>query len=171
MVAQGEALGNRRKVLSSPERARQNCRMPQSLAALHVHLIFSTKDRTPFLGENVREPLHGYLAGVLKEIECHPIIINSMPDHIHLLFDLARTIAISRVVEALKTGSSKWLKTRDAKLAHFAWQSGYGAFAVSESNVTAVREYIRDQAEHHRARSFQDEFRAFLERHSLAYDE
>ena len=145
--------------------------MPHSLAALHVHLIFSTKDRRPFLTEDVREALHGYLAGVLKEIECHPIIIKSMEDHIHLLFDLGRTVAISRVGEALKTGSSKWLKTRGPNLAHFAWQSGYAAFAVSESNVGAVRDYIRAQAELHRTRSFQDEFRAFLERHRLAYDE
>ena len=98
--------------------------MPQSLAALHVHLIFSTKDRTPFLIENVRSDLHGYVAGILKETNCHPIIINSMEDHIHLLFDLGRTVAISKVVEASKTGSSKWLKTRDPKLAQFAWQSG-----------------------------------------------
>jgi REP element-mobilizing transposase RayT len=145
--------------------------MPQSLAALHIHLIFSTKDRAPFLIENVRADLHGYLAGILKEIDCHPIIINSREDHIHLLFDLSRTVAISRAVEAVKTGSSKWLKTRDPKLAHFAWQSGYGAFAVSESNVLAVHDYIRDQAEHHRTRSFQNEFRAFLERHRLAFDE
>ncbi len=145
--------------------------MPQSLAALHVHLIFSTKDRTPFLVENVRVDLHGYMAGILKEIDCHPIIINSMEDHIHLLFDLGRTVAMSRAVEAVKTGSSKWLKTRAPKLAHFAWQSGYGAFAVSESSVLAVHDYICGQAEHHRTRSFQDEFRAFLERHGLAFDE
>lgn len=145
--------------------------MPQSLAVLHLHLIFSTKDRTPFLFSGIREALHSYLAGVLKEIGCHPIIINSMDEHIHLLFDLGRTVAISQVVESLKTGSSKWLKTRDPKLAHFAWQSGYGAFAVSESNVPAVLEYIRDQAEHHQTRTFQDEYRVFLERHGLTYDE
>jgi REP element-mobilizing transposase RayT len=107
----------------------------------------------------------------MQEIGCHPIIINSMDDHIHLLFDLGRTVAVSQVVEAVKTGSSKWLKPRDPKLARFAWQSGYAAFAVSESNLAEVREYIRNQAEHHRARSFQDEFRAFLERHRVAFDE
>jgi len=145
--------------------------MPQSLAALHVHLIFSTKDRAPFLIEDIRAPLHGYLAGILQEIACHPIIINSMDDHIHLLFDLGRTVSISQVVEAVKTGSSKWLKTRDPGLAQFAWQSGYAAFAVSESNLTEVCEYIRNQVEHHRTRSFQDEFRAFLGRHRMAFDE
>jgi putative transposase len=124
--------------------------MPQSFAALHVHLIFSTKDRFPFLFEEIRAPLHGYLSGILKKIGCHPIIINSTEDHAHLLFNLGRTIAISEVVEAVKTGSSKWLKGRDPKLARFAWQAGYGAFAVSESNLTAVHAYINDQAEHHR---------------------
>ena len=111
--------------------------MPQSLAALHVHLIFSTKDRAPFLIENVRADLHGYMAGILNEIDCHPIIINSMADHIHLLFDLARTVPVSRAVEAVKTGSSIWLKTRDPKLANFAWQSGYGAFA--SANQTCLQ--------------------------------
>jgi REP element-mobilizing transposase RayT len=153
------------------ERAKQISPMPQSLAALHVHLIFSTKDRAPALIEDVRSALHGFLAGVLQEIGCHPIIINSMEDHVHLLFDLGRTVAISQVVEAVKTGSSKWLKTRNPRLARFAWQSGYGAFAVSESSLGEVRDYISRQAEHHRARSFQDEFRAFLGRHRVAFDE
>jgi REP element-mobilizing transposase RayT len=145
--------------------------MPQSLAALHVHLIFSTKDRAPLIFEETRTALHGYLAGILEKVGCHPIIINSREDHVHLLFDLGRTIAISQVVEAIKTGSSKWIKTRDPKLSQFAWQAGYGAFAVSESNLASVRDYISNQAEHHRANSFQDEFRKFLDRHRLPYDE
>jgi putative transposase len=145
--------------------------MPQSLAALNVHLIFSTKDRMPFLRDHIRAPLHAYLAGILEQIGCHPLLINSVEDHVHLLFNLGRTVAISQAVEALKTGSSKWLKTHDPELASFAWQSGYGAFAVSQSNLSAVQDYIATQAEHHRTTSFQDEYRTFLERHDLAYDE
>jgi REP element-mobilizing transposase RayT len=102
---------------------------------------------------------------------CYPIIINSMDDHVHLLFDLGRTVAISQVVQEVKTSSSKWLKGQNSKLEPFAWQAGYGVFAVSESNVAAVRAYISNQAEHHRTKSFQDEFRAFLAKHGLAFDE
>jgi putative transposase len=145
--------------------------MPQSLAVLHVHLIFSTKERASFLFEEVRDPLHAYMAGILKEIGCYAVIINSMADHINLLFNLGRTNSISQVVEAVKTGSSKWLKTRDPRLAGFAWQAGYASFAVSESNLASVREYVANQAEHHRQRSFQDEYRAFLKRHGVAFDE
>jgi REP element-mobilizing transposase RayT len=145
--------------------------MPQSLAVLHVHLIFSTKDRAPFLLEGIRGDLHAYLSGILEEIGCHVVLVNSMEDHVHVLFNLGRTVAISQAVEALKTGSSKWLKPRDPKLARFAWQAGYAAFAVSESNLAAVREYISNQAEHHRKKSFQDEIRAFLDRHRVTYEE
>ncbi len=138
---------------------------------MHTHLIFSTKDRAPLLFDEVRDPLHAYVAGILKEIGCHAVIINSMADHVHVLFNLGRVNGISHVVEAVKTGASKWLKTRDPRLAKFAWQSGYASFAVSESNLESVREYVANQAEHHRERSFQDEYRAFLKRHGIAFDE
>jgi putative transposase len=145
--------------------------MPQSLAIQHTHLIFSTKDRAPFLFEEIRTPLHAYVAGILQEIGCYTVIINSVADHTHLLFNLGRTVAISQVVESVKTGSSKWLKTRDPNLADFAWQSGYASFAASVSNLEIVREYVADQAEHHRERSFQDEYRAFLKKHGVSFDE
>jgi REP element-mobilizing transposase RayT len=92
-------------------------------------------------------------------------------DHAHLLFDLARTVSISQVVEDVKKSSSKWIKTQGAEFAAFAWQSGYGAFAVSESNVESVRQYIANQREHHQKKTFQDEYRAFLKRHNVAFDE
>jgi REP element-mobilizing transposase RayT len=145
--------------------------MPQSLASLHVHLIYSTKNREAVLSESVRESLHAYMAKVLMNLECHPIIINSMEDHVHILFDLARTFAVSQVVEDVKKSSSKWIKTQGPGFATFAWQAGYGAFAVSESNVADVCEYIARQKEHHQKKSFQEEYRAFLTRHKVAYDE
>jgi putative transposase len=145
--------------------------MPQSLARLHVHLVFSTKQRVPFLSDTVRDSLHRYMAVVLQDLGCPATLINSVEDHVHVLFELSRTVAVSAVVEDVKRSSSKWIKTQGAEFADFAWQAGYGAFAVSESNVMSVREYIVGQREHHRKRTFQDEYRAFLERHGIAFDE
>ncbi len=145
--------------------------MPQSLARLHIHLVFSTKHRERFITDSIQPTLHAYMATVLQNLGCAPVLINSVEDHAHLLFDLARTVSISQVVEDVKKSSSKWIKTQDPSFATFAWQSGYGAFAVSESNVESVREYIANQREHHRKKSFQDEYRSFLKKHNVAYDE
>jgi REP element-mobilizing transposase RayT len=99
------------------------------------------------------------------------VLINSVEDHVHVLFELARTVALSSAVEDVKKASSKWIKTQGGEFNGFAWQAGYGAFAVSESNVPAVREYVANQQEHHRKKSFQEEYRVFLERHQIAFDE
>ena len=145
--------------------------MPQSLARLHIHLVFSTKNREPLITDPVRDSLHAYMATVLQNFDCPSALINSVEDHVHILFELGRTVAVSRAVEEVKKASSKWLKTQGAEFAGFAWQAGYGAFAVSESNVAVVREYIANQREHHRKKPFQEEYRAFLQRHRVAFDE
>lgn len=111
------------------------------------------------------------MATVLRNLDCAAVLINSVEDHVHILFELARTMSVSQAVEQVKKSSSKWIKTQGAEFAGFAWQAGYGAFAVSESNVPAVRDYIARQQEHHRCKSFQDEYRAFLERHGVAFDQ
>ena len=145
--------------------------MPQSLSKLHVHLIFSTKNRDPKLTDTVRDPLHAYMATALASLGCTAVLINSVEDHVHILFDLSRTVAVSRVVEEVKKSTSKWIKTQGPEFAGFAWQAGYGAFAVSESQVDVIRAYIAGQREHHRKRTFQEEFRQFLQRHGIAFDE
>ena len=145
--------------------------MPQSLARVHVHLIFSTRNRERLLDDRVRAPLHAYMASVLQNGKCHPLIINSVTDHVHILFELARTVSLSDAVEEVKKASSKWIKTQGESFARFAWQGGYGAFSVSESNRIAVRQYIRGQEEHHRVKTFQEEFRAFCSRHGVKIDE
>ena len=145
--------------------------MPQSLARLHIHIVFSTKNREHLIADPVRDSLHRYMASVLQNLGCAPVLINSVEDHAHLLFDLARTISISQAVEDVKKSSSKWIKTQGPEFAGFAWQADYGAFAVSESNVETVRAYIANQREHHRTKTFQEEYRAFLERHNVAFDE
>ena len=145
--------------------------MPQSLARLYVHLIFSTKHREPVLTERVRDSLHAYMATVLQNFECPPVLINSVADHVHVLFELGRTVAVSRAVEEVKTTSSKWIKTQGAEFAGFAWQAGYGSFSVSESIMPTVRNYLANQREHHRVKSFQEEYRSFLEKHGVDFDE
>jgi len=145
--------------------------MPQSLACLHIHLIFSTKNRERTITDSIRDLLHSYMATVLQNLGCAPLLINSVEDHVHLLFDLARTVPVSHVVEDVKKSSSKWIKTMGAGFGTFAWQSGYGAFAVSESNVDVVRSYIARQREHHHRKTFQEEYREFLLRHRIAFDE
>src|SRR5437867_647155 len=135
--------------------------MAQSLAKILIHLVYSTKNRQPLLTDNVREELHCYTAGILKEWESPAILINSVEDHIHILFSLSKNHSVSRIVEEAKKGSSKWLKTKASSLADFHWQNGYGAFSVSQSAVEEVRKYIANQKEHHHKKTFQEEFREF----------
>jgi REP element-mobilizing transposase RayT len=143
--------------------------MAQSLASLHIHLVFSSKNRAAVIRDGVRDALHGCMAQVLKNIGCSPILINSMDDHVHILFDLARTAAVSRVVEEVKKSSSRWMKTQG--VSGFSWQSGYGAFAVSRSRLDAVRKYVAEQHQHHQKRGYQDELRQLLVGHQIEFDE
>ena len=146
--------------------------MPQSLSKVWTHLIFSTKGRYPFLSEpSFRNHLHAYLAAILKANHCPTLIVGGVSDHVHALFVLSKNHSIADVVYELKRSSSKWAKTQDATLKEFHWQSGYGAFSVSESHVDAVRKYIERQEQHHRRRSFEEEFREFLKKYKLDYDE
>ena len=145
--------------------------MPQSLARIYLHLIFSTKDRAPVINDKIRDALHAYMATVVKNLGCHANLINSVKDHVHLLFELGRTVAVSEVVENVKKSSSKWIKTQPTGAADFAWQNGYGVFSVSHSNLESVRDYIASQREHHRKRTFQEELRTLLEKHGVEYDE
>jgi len=145
--------------------------MSQSLARLHVHLVFSTKHRSPWLHDGVRDSVHAYIAVLLNDIGCPTILINSVEDHVHILFELGRTTTLSAAVERLKKASSKWIKTQGAEFSGFAWQAGYGAFSVSESNVPSVRRYIAGQREHHRSKPFQEEYRTLLARHRVVFDE
>jgi putative transposase len=144
--------------------------MPQSLANLLTHLIFSTKNRAPLLADkDLRQRTHAYLAAALKDLQCPVLIIGGVADHVHILCQLAKTQSISSVMEHLKVSSSKWLKTQAIK--GFGWQRGYGAFSVSQSHVSLVIRYIENQEEHHRTITFEEEFRSFLKRYRVAFDE
>ena len=145
--------------------------MPQSLSRILVHLVFSTKDRVPVLTPTICGELHPYLAVVLRDNDCPSLKVGGVTDHVHLIFGLSRTSIVAKVVETVKTSSSKWIKTKGAEFATFHWQGGYGAFSVSESNAQAVVTYIATQEEHHRRMTFQEEYRKFLDRHHVPYDE
>jgi REP element-mobilizing transposase RayT len=146
--------------------------MPQSLANILVHTIFSTKDRHPFLRDlELREELHRYLGGILTNLACPPIIVGGVDDHVHLLNGLSRTCEPAAMVKELKRGSSLWLKTKGPKMKDFAWQSGYGIFSIGFSQIETARNYIAGQEEHHRKISFQDELRQLLQRYEIKFDE
>jgi REP element-mobilizing transposase RayT len=145
--------------------------MPQSLAKIVVHVVFGTKNGEGFLEEDVRKGCFAYIAGALKNLGCVPIIVGGTEDHVHVLCLLSKNVAACKVVEQIKTGSSKWMKTQSEKFAGFQWQNGYGVFSVSQSAVETVTAYIASQREHHRKVSFQEEFRRFLERYEIEYDE
>ena len=166
--AQGNALGLRGPKTASPEGA-EVAAVPQSLARIVVHLIFSTKNREPFIHREVRGSLHAYLTGILQNVKCPSLQTGGTADHVHSLFSLARTSTVAEVVEAVKKSSSKWMKQQGVE--NFSWQAGYGAFSVSESQVRKVVAYISRQEEHHRRQTFQDEFRGFLLRHGVVHDE
>jgi putative transposase len=146
--------------------------MPQSLSAVYIHLVFSTKERRPFLRDNdMRAALHAYLGATSKMMECPPIIVGGIEDHVHILARLARTITQAEWAKELKRVSSLWLKEQDSHYSDFHWQGGYACFSVSESNLAQVKRYIANQEEHHRKISFQDELRALLSKHGLEWDE
>ena len=145
--------------------------MPQSLSFLLIHVVFSTKDRAPNLDSSIRPALYAYLATVARNTDCECYRVGGVADHVHLAIRLSRTITTAKLVEELKTSSSKWLKTQSPTLEAFAWQRGYGAFSVGASDLDALRQYIDNQEEHHRKRTFQDEYRAILTKYGIEYDE
>ncbi len=146
--------------------------MPQSLAKILVHTVFSTKDRHPFLRDKpLRDELHCYLGGILANLDCQPLIVGGVEDHIHMLSTLSRTREASEMVKEVKRGSSLWLKTKGSDLHDFSWQNGYGMFSIGFSQIEAVRKYIAGQENHHRKISFQDEFRELSKRYEIEFDE
>ena len=151
--------------------------MPQSLARIPLHLVFSTADRQRvFLTLQMRDAVAGYITGILKKLGCPVIRIGVATDHVHILFLQSRTETIANVVGAVKRDSSFWIKEQEwahmnPDFAQFHWQKGYGIFSVSESNLAKVSNYIDGQLEHHKRCSFQDEYRLFLQRHNVSFDE
>jgi len=145
--------------------------MPQSLSRVLIHLIFSTKNRVRLIKPSIQPELHRYLGGTLNKLDCPSIQVGGVDDHVHLFFGMNRTLAIADVVETVKTSSSKWMKTKGENYRAFRWQSGYAALSVSQSGADRVVTYIQRQPQHHQRISFQDEYRRFLKRYGIEFDE
>lgn len=144
--------------------------MPSTHVSLHYHFVFSTKDRHPFIRAEVRDRIHAYLGGVIRGIGGVALEVGGTADHVHVLAGLKATHSIADVLRVVKGDSSRWIHD-ELKIAKFGWQEGYGAFTVSKSSVPAVRQYVREQEEHHRTRTFQEEYREFLDKHEIEFDE
>jgi putative transposase len=146
--------------------------MPQSLSVVYIHLVYSTKNRQPFLRDpETRADLHSFLGGTSKKLDCPPIIVGGVEDHVHLLCRFGRSITQADWVKELKRISNLWLKDQDDKYRDFEWQKGYADFSVSQSNLEQVKQYIANQEAHHRKMSFQDEVRELLRRHQQEWNE
>ncbi len=145
--------------------------MPQSLSQLYAHLIFSTKDRFPFLKDDIRGRVHGYLATVVRDMGSPFVVVGGVDDHVHILFDMGRIHAAKDFVEQIKRETSKFVKTLRPNLDQFYWQNGYGIFSVSPTHRESVVLYIKNQEEHHRKKTFQEEYRYFLNRYGIEFDE
>ena len=146
--------------------------MPQSLTQIYLHIAFSTKDRKPFLSDKeFRGRTHAYLAGICKNLDCPSLIVGGVEDHVHILCRYGETIEVATLLRELKRDSSKWIKIEQPHLAEFRWQAGHGAFSISPSHVDALKDYIRNQEDHHRRESFQDEFRRLCKKYGIEIDE
>jgi len=144
--------------------------MAHSFSTLLVHAIFSTKDRTPLLTPGLRQRLFPYMGGIIRELKGAALLINGIEDHVHVLTSLPATLALSDLMKELKGISSGWVNDTMGLPQPFGWQTGYAAFSVSQSLAETVRSYIARQEEHHRRRTFQEEYLLFLQRHHIEYD-
>jgi len=145
--------------------------MANTFTCLQYHLVFSTTTREPWLRSDIEERVWAYLGGIARQNGLKPLLIGGADDHIHMLLGIPPTIPISEALKQLKGGSSGWIKQNITGCRGFGWQDGYGAFTLSKSQESEVKDYIRNQREHHRVRTFQEEYRAFLHRHGIQYNE
>jgi putative transposase len=167
MQPTAQAVGKSEIRMESPGRGERI--LAHTAANVVVHLIFSTKGRQAMITPELRPHLFAYLGGIVREIQATALIINGTADHVHMLVRIRPAQSLAEVARTIKTNLSRWM--REKKNANFAWQTGYGAFSVSESNVAEVSRYIATQEEHHRRRNFQQEFVAFLKKNKIPYDE
>ena len=145
--------------------------MPQSLSKVYVHIIFSTKIRQNLIDDKIENLLYEYLGGICKGLECNPVKVGGHKNHVHLLCLLSRKVSQMKLLEEIKKQSSKWIKTKSQAYSNFYWQDGYGLFSINPTETNKVIDYIQLQQEHHKHKSFQDEFIAFLKKYQVEYDE
>lgn len=145
--------------------------MGQSLNKIYVHLVFCTKNRQPVIDDFIEDELFSYLGGICRNLDCNPIQVGGYKDHVLILCLLSKKIALMKLLEEIKSNSSKWIKTKGSEFKDFYWQNGYGAFSVNPTEIEIVKKYIINQKEHHQKRSFQEEYLAFLNKYNIEYDE
>jgi REP element-mobilizing transposase RayT len=145
--------------------------MANTYTSLNYHVVFSTKNREPWLESGIRERLWPYIGGIARDNGMRALEIGGVADHVHLLLSVPASLALSKAVQLLKGGSSHWVKDTFPNIAGFSWQDGYGAFTVSQSQLDVVRKYIRNQEEHHRTKTFEEEYRAFLKKNRVDFDD
>jgi len=145
--------------------------MSQSLSKVYVHITFSTKNHQPYIDDTIEISLFEYIGGICKGLDCNPVKIGGHHDHVHILCLLSRKTAQMKLLEEIKKQSSKWIKTKGKIYSDFYWQDGYAIFSVNPSETDVVVAYIANQHEHHKKITFKDEFRAFLKKYKVDYDE
>ena len=145
--------------------------MTNTFTCLEYHVVFSTKHREPWLGMDVQERVWAYLGGIVRQNDLKPLLIGGVHDHVHMLLSVPPSIAVSEALKQIKGGSSGWIKQNVPGCRAFGWQDGYGAFTLSKSQEPGVKDYIRHQREHHRVKTFQEEYRALLDRHGIQCEE
>jgi putative transposase len=145
--------------------------MANTYTCLHYHVIFSTKHRERWITQDIEQRIWEYLGGIARQNDLKPLMIGAVEDHIHMLLTVPPSLSVSDALKRIKGGSSGWVKENFPSLQGFGWQDGYGAFTVSKSQIHEVDEYIRNQREHHRVKTFQEEYRAFLDKHEVEYNE
>ncbi len=145
--------------------------MANTFTSLHYHVIFSTKNRELLIHQDIEQRVWSYLGGIARENDMKALLVGGIENHLHLLLGIPAALSVSKALQLIKGGSSGWMKENLPGMGSFAWQDGYAAFTVSKSQVPEVEEYIRGQREHHRVKTFEEEYRTFLDRHEIDYDE
>ena len=153
------------------QKGRHTLSMGQSLVKNYIHIVFSTKYRQPLIDAQIEQELHSYLGGICNNLECHVIKVGGYTDHIHILCMLSRKITLMKLMEALKSHSSKWIKTKGEQYSRFYWQDGYGAFSVNPAEINIVTQYIANQHQHHSKKAFKAEYISFLKKNDVDFDE
>lgn len=145
--------------------------MPQSLASIPLHCIWSTRDRQPLIKPEIEKELFSYMAAIFRENESPALTINGTENHVRNLVILSRKVTVAKLIEEVKKSSSKWIKTKGVFYKNFYWQSGYAALGIGQSDIEPLKTYIANQKEHHRRKTFQEEYLEFLKKYNIEYDE
>ncbi len=145
--------------------------MSQSISQVLLHIIFSTKNREPFIQPEVKDELYAYIVSISSDLGCYIHEIGGAKDHFHIACNLSRTISISKFLEEIKKPSSKWIKTKGIPYQNFSWQNGYGIFSLGMSQLSSVKKYIVEQEKHHQFKSFKEEYLEFLKKYKVKYNE